>query len=436
MCALGSVLTLGALVAAPALSAEASAPKPVITSFSATPSLPPQGGTLTLSAVVTNGGSCTYSVVPKLSGFPKTLDCTPTAGTIKRTQHVAVAMPANAKGLLIHFSFALVVRAAGSTTKWGSPVTTVVQSFNISRQQVALNLKWSPLAISCSGSSFCMAVGKLGNVATITGKYAKKAAIADGQRSLSYVSCASSKMCVVIDNAGNYFVWDGSHMSGANPLYINGTTTKASVTSVSCPTVSFCMVLGDGGEAFAISGGTSTDRTAAGHAWNNVPRRVSCSSSTLCVVADVNGDGYSWDGKSWSTSLLISSAGVGPISCLTGSNVCVAIDLAGHGWSLQPPVPSGGSWVVRKKMPGKMKSGQLTLSRISCASNVYCLASDGTGGIDQIIGGSIGPRIVLASGHNLIGPSCGSGGTPSTVTCSSVSVDGKKDFKGHVTLLK
>jgi hypothetical protein len=111
----------------------------------------------------------------------------------------------------------------------------------------------------------------------------------------------------------------------------------------------------------------------------------------------------------------------------------VAVDRAGYAWSLQPPVPSSGSWSI-KKLTGKLE--QVIIGRISCASNVYCLASDGNGGIDQIIGGAVGPRIVLASGHNLIGPSCWSGGTPSKVTCKSVSGDGKKEFNGHMTLLK
>jgi hypothetical protein len=425
---------LSAAVVAPALSAEASSPKPTITSFSATPTLPPQGGTLTLSAVVTNGRTCTYSVVPKLSGFPKSLDCTPSAGTTKRNQHVAVAIPSNATGLLIHYSWSLVVRASGSTAKWGSPVKTVLESFHISRQQVAVNLRESPLAISCSGKTFCMTVGKLGSEAIMNGKFVKRSPLLDGGRSLTDVSCASPKMCVVIDNAGNYLVWDGSHMSGAHPLYDNGTTTKASVTSVSCPVVSFCMVVGDGGEAFAISGSTSTDRTAAGHAWNNAPRSVSCSSATQCVVVDVNGNGYSWDGKSWSTSLLISSAGFGPVSCLAGSSVCVAVDRAGYAWSLTPPVPSSGSWST-KKLGGKLEQVVIG-ARVSCASKVYCQDSDGNGGLDQIVGGSVGLRIVFSNGKALIGPSCTSGGIPSKMICTSVSSDGKTKMWSTPVLLK
>ena len=433
---LGAILALGAVVVVPGLVSAASSPKPSISSFKATSLLPPQGGTLTLSAVVSNGGTCTYSVTPKFAGFPMTLDCTPTQGTSQRSQHVAVALPSNATGAAIHYSWSLVVRTASASAKWGKPVKTDLESFHISRQQFAANLKETPLAISCSSPSFCMTVGKLGNAAILSGTIVQRFSSLDGGHSLTDVSCASSKMCVVIDNAGNFLVWDGAHMSGANPLYEGGTTTRASVTSVSCPVASFCMNVGDSGEAFTISGTQSSDRTAAGHAWNNKPRYVSCSSSTSCVVADHSGEGYTWDGKSWSTPLLISAAGVGPISCPTGTNVCVAIDRAGYGWLLQPPVPTGGSWYLRKKMPGKMKSGQLVITRLSCPSNVYCLAVDGTGGTNQIIGGSIGPRIAPSGNVPMIGPSCAIGGTPKAVTCTSVAADGKHRYIGTVTIVK
>jgi hypothetical protein len=222
-------------------------------------------------------------------------------------------------------------------------------------------------------------------------------------------------------------------MSGAIALYDNGTTTLASVSSVSCPIDSFCMIVGAEGEAITVSGSVLTDRTAAGHAWNNVPRYGSCSSDTECVVVDKDGNAYFWDGKSWSSSVFVTSAGLSAIACSAGSTSCVAIDNSGHVWMLQPPVSQSGNYVHRK-LPGKMKSGMLTLSRASCTGPTYCVSSDGQGGVYQIIGDAIGPRIVLDGGRTLFGPSCVSGGSPPVATCTSVSKDGTKVLVGKTPL--
>jgi len=434
-CAFGVALLVGTVL--PALVAGASAP-PSVVSFTTKSTIPPNGEQFTLDAVIKNGGTCTYSVAPAVAGFPQTVACTPTSGTSERSQHVAVSLPPNPSGKAVHYAWSLVVRASGSTARWGGKVTSDLESFHVSRQQFAVSLAMSPLAMSCPTPTFCLAVGKGGQAAAISDTIVQRLSSLDGTNNLIDVSCATSKMCVAIDNAGNFLLWNGKNMSGENPLYEGGTTTRATLTSVSCPAATFCMILDSSGGAFSVAPSSKPVVTTL-PSWSSATgqaARVSCSSSTLCVAADLNGDGFSWDGASWSPPLAISSSGVGSIDCVLGANQCVALDLIGNGWYLHLPVPSASASYVHKKLPGRMKSGQLTISRVSCTSTLYCMASDGTGGVDQIVGGSIGPRIALASGPTVVGPSCASGGSPAAVTCKSVSGDGKREYVGHVSLLK
>lgn len=114
---LGSCLALAGLalagttaaVAAPAGRARP-AVTPVITSFKVTPSpVSAKGGKVTATAKVRSGRTCTFSVKPKVTGFPVTRRCT--SGTVTATLKITPNGSISTK----HFTIKLSVRGASRT---------------------------------------------------------------------------------------------------------------------------------------------------------------------------------------------------------------------------------------------------------------------------------------------------------------------------------
>ncbi len=109
---LGSCLALAgttAAVAGPALGARPTA-APVITSFKVTPSpASAKGGKVTVTVKVRSGRTCTFSVKPKVTGFPVTRRCS--AGTAT----VTFKLPPNGSISTKHFTIKLSVRGASRT---------------------------------------------------------------------------------------------------------------------------------------------------------------------------------------------------------------------------------------------------------------------------------------------------------------------------------
>jgi len=429
---LGAVCLAGGLAAVPAAASAASTARIAILSFASSASnVLPQGGAITLSGVVSNGGSCTLKVTPILAGFPRTFDCTAAAGKSKRSFHATILMPQDAASQPVHYSWTLVATPKGSSASVKKSLVVTVDAFSLHSSTKTQHLNMSPLALSCSGPAFCMAVGKAGDVAirsAVSGNYVVKALVQQTS-ALTGVSCASPKMCAVIDDTGDYFFWDGAKMSGANPLYDAGSTTKASLTSVSCPTVSFCMVIDKKGDAVALSKGKPPRQLVPVATAGLIQAGVSCASATSCDVVDLNGDGYAWNGKTWtSPSILIPAGGVRSIACPPGGS-CFVVDNGGHAFTITNPGPSG-TWDVTTSVA--KASGALI--RVRCADAVFCLVEDKSGGVYRLVKGLLGGRVLVFGG--LADLSCTSGGSPSVRTCAAVTVNGAKELSAHVLVLK
>ena len=417
---------------APAVESSASGGKVAINSFTSSASnVLPQGGTITLSGVVTDGGSCTITPAPILAGFPRKFNCMASAGASKRTFHSSVLLPPDAASKPVHYSWSLIAtpKGSGASVKKSITVTTDAFSLRISTRTQHLNM--SPIALSCSGQAFCMAVGKSGDVAIQSAKnnnYVVKALVQQTD-TLIGVSCASPKLCAVIDGSGDYFFWDGTKMSGANPLYNAGTTTKASLTSVSCPTVSFCMVIDANGDAVAVSKGKPPRKLVPVAIAGLIQASLSCASATSCDVVELDGNAYAWDGKTWTTpSNLFPAGGVRSIACPPGG-ACFVVDNGGHAFTITNPGPSG-TWDVSTSA----KKASDLLIRVRCADAVFCLDTDRSGGVYKLVGGLLGGRVLVIGG--LADLSCTSGGSPSVRTCSAVTANGARELSAHVSVLK
>ncbi len=99
--------------------AVAAQPAPVVSSFTASvATLPQTGGSVVLSATVTEATSCVFSSTPAVTGLPSTVSCTSGSAS------VSVTVPANTTTATKTYTFAL--SAKGSTTVKASPVTVTV----------------------------------------------------------------------------------------------------------------------------------------------------------------------------------------------------------------------------------------------------------------------------------------------------------------------
>jgi hypothetical protein len=157
-------------------------------------------------------------------------------------------------------------------------------------------------AVSCPSVSFCVAVDNHGSSAsttTPTGTWTLHAGI-DATRTIDSVSCPSSTLCLAVDEttSGNF---NGAVLSSTTPASNTawksvpvefGANNFDELVAVSCASSSLCVVVDDGGHAFA-----STNPTGGSADWKTAfvdPRwsllSVSCASLPLCVAGDQGGN--------------------------------------------------------------------------------------------------------------------------------------------------
>ena len=120
---------------------------PVIFNFTDTPvSVGPAGGSVTISAQVTEATTCTLSSTPALSGLPKTVSCS--SGTLS----VPVTIPANTTTSLVGYAFSLSATGPIGTTT-ANPIS-LVQGATSSLPAISVsgtltqNTTWSPTVAS------------------------------------------------------------------------------------------------------------------------------------------------------------------------------------------------------------------------------------------------------------------------------------------------
>ena len=186
------------------------------------------------------------------------------------------------------------------------------------------------VAISCTPSDFCMAVDQSGNAVIYDGtSWQTPQSVASV--SLLAVSCASSSLCAAVDGSSNVHmysdgVWHTDVVSSEN----------YSLTSVSCSLTSFCVVMAKGDAfTYAGTGGWSGSQTVFASPNGGSP--VSCTSSSFCVA--VNGtSGTFFDGSAWSDTVQFDPNG-GPVlgvSCAS-TQFCMALDSKNYSFMFSPP---------------------------------------------------------------------------------------------------
>jgi hypothetical protein len=267
-------------------------------------------------------------------------------------------------------------------------------------------------SVSCTSTTFCMAVGSggTGDSATLTESWNGSAwsvvpSPSPGFPSrLNSVSCLSSTDCVAVGiyvnsaavPEGLAETWSGTNWSLVSTPNLNGAVNLSSVSCVTSSPIS-CVAVGAVGDdtpsfpaqtlAESWNGSTwSVLSTSTSPNQNNMLRSVSCTSTTFCMAVGesvqieyiveggqdipVFGSGQalveSWDGTNWSIdSTANENASDSPesVSC-TGPTSCVVVGTSFNSWN-------GTSWTV-KSLGTYPAVG--SLAGASCVSATDCMA--------------------------------------------------------------
>ena len=139
--------------------------------------------------------------------------------------------------------------------------------------------------------------------------------------------------------------------------------------AVSCAGRSFCMAVGGGQAVAYASGSWGHPQTIDSHPdINNGLVTVSCVSASFCAAGDGAGNAFIYNGTSWSSPTLVTTAGLSQVSC-GAKSFCGAVDVNGDAL-----LYNGSSWSHPQPIPGSSQP-----MYISCPSIGFCLAMDAAG---------------------------------------------------------
>ncbi len=161
--------------------------------------------------------------------------------------------------------------------------------------------------------------------------------------------------------------------------------TGVELGSVSCASPSFCVAIDDLGNGFSYNGHSWTAigriDPAAGNPYR--PVSLSCPSASFCMAVDIGGNAIMYDGSTWSAPVKIDSSGwLDSVSCPSAS-FCAALDspytTPGHALTY-----NGHSW----SEPVQIDNAFEQPSSVSCLSTSFCAALDYNPGHAFIYDGS------------------------------------------------
>ncbi|MGW5241003.1 hypothetical protein ACWEOW_18885 [Monashia sp. NPDC004114] len=246
-------------------------------------------------------------------------------------------------------------------------------------------------SLSCISSTACQAVGDM-RVGRWNGSSWSTRDLSKLYGATYAVDCATSTMCVIVDNRGRFQRGSGSTWTPAAGF----DPTSRWPAGLSCPTDSFCMATDSVGNAVRWDGIAWVGMARLG----NLQSSVSCLSATWCMTVDSQQGTYrlwtgawgkaiafdtinpswpvacgsttacfllqsgavrGWNGKTWSarTSLLV--GGIQELQC-TGPKFCIVMAYDGRfrTWN-------GTFWSAVRS------SGVTKATRLTCTSSTFCM---------------------------------------------------------------
>ncbi len=254
--------------------------------------------------------------------------------------------------------------SAPSTTAWNMPAQV---------EPAATSDDASVYGVSCPTDRFCAAVDESGSALYWQGtKWSNPQPVHAGG-TLTSVSCPTSTQCVAISAGGTSSAYDGQSWSPAL------TVGPAGTYRISCPTIHFCAAVGDSG----TQGGPNTVGTFDGTSWStsvipSSPGRsqassaavsdrlfdVSCPTSRFCVAIDLDGSALIYDGTTWSRTRGPAMRGATSVSC-PASSFCMSVGPSDYSTF------DGKDWSKPTSISGFESS---FVPDVSCASNGSCRA--------------------------------------------------------------
>jgi RHS repeat-associated protein len=252
-------------------------------------------------------------------------------------------------------------------------------------------------AVSCTSSTFCVAVGASGYAAIYNGS-TWTASDADASRTIDALTCLSSTFCVAGDTSGYAVIYNGT--SWGSPSDVDG---ARAISFISCVSSTFCEAVGASGYAAKYTGtwaaSSDIDSTrnltavscvstsfceavdASGYAakytssWASAAvidsgkdlSALSCTSTSFCEAVDTSGRALKYTGSWGSASSIDSTRAINALTC-TSSTFCVAVGASGYA------AVYTGTWAASTDVDAAR-----TLAAVSCASPSFCVAVDGSG---------------------------------------------------------
>ena len=269
--------------------------------------------------------------------------------------------------------------------------------------------KSSIAALSCVGSSFCMAASSDGSIYLFNGQSWKESVASSSSVVLPAgigtpkVDCVSMLMCLGELRGSKLSFFNGN--SWSQPSRIPGAEP---IAAFGCSSSGSCVAIDAVGDGFLYE---KSQWSKAFNAWGSAVS-ISCISADFCAAA---GGGVSfWNGSYWTKPVTIDPNGLlTSISCVS-ANFCVVVDDKGGvvTWN-------GSLWGTAESVAAHR------LNSISCVNNQWCMAV-GEGGEVVVLDNSSWHKVLLGS-SNL---------EYTSVSCDLVSSCQVGDSKGQVISLR
>jgi hypothetical protein len=252
-------------------------------------------------------------------------------------------------------------------------------------------------AVSCSSARSCSAVSYTGDESRWTGTWSRPHVVdhAEGGNTIGpQVSCGSPRLCVEVDEFGNYLTYDGHSWTAPRRINRNALGTLP----ISCAGSRFCLTLDSLGRGWVYDGSSwhATAGTPIAYG-DNAVLALSCVTSTFCVAVN-GGSAAVFNGRTWSKPVRYDADEdqVAGISC-TPSRFCGVLEYYAQGQELI--TYSHSTWHSGVKVPTAQ-----TMTNVACAGSNFCMITGDSSRDVTIHRGNSFTSVLAAAGPE--GPSC------------------------------
>ena len=211
-----------------------------------------------------------------------------------------------------------------------------------------------------AGLSLDASTGVISGTPTTAGSTSFGVTVTDAQGAIAQ---GTVTITVSVSSATSTLIWSAPASIDPNDI----------LTSVSCASSDFCIAVSNAGIALTWNGTSWSQSVLIDPNPNYSLTSVSCPSATFCVAVVSNGDALTWNGTSWSQPVSIDpNLNLDSVSC-PSSTFCAAVDFNGNALTW-----NGTSWSTPVLIdPNLNPNGYL--NSVSCPSATFCVAVDSWG---------------------------------------------------------